>query len=322
MVAEKAAWRPLRAPITYYGGKGRIAHRIVDLLPPHDVYLEPFCGSAAVFFRKPPCALETLNDVADGVVTFYRVLRDPEQFAQFQMLCALTPHSRVEFEHCRQTWFKETEPARMAWAWFVMARQSFGGHVTGAGHAVVAGWKQTATTGAGTIWSRRTESRNGSTWGYRTNNSMGSAGRRVLSAIEGLAAVHARLQGVQIEHLDWRVALERYATPAALCYLDPPYVPDTRVGGARYEHEMSLDDHHELTERLLSCPSMVVLSGYWHAAVHDPLEAAGWERIDLEVPLSVARDREGARRTESLWSNPAAIAARRQPSLFGQEDRP
>lgn len=315
-----AAWRPLRSPVNYYGGKSKIAQRLVDMFPRHEVYAEIFCGSAAVFFRKPPCALETLNDRADGVVTLYRVLRDPEQFAAFRHLVELTPHSRVEFEHCRQTWHQETDPVRRAWAWFVMARQAFGGHVTGEGESIKAGWKQTTQAAkVGTIWGKRQNSRAGSTWGYRANNSVGSAGRRILSAIEGLEAVHERLQGVQIEHLDWRVAMDRYGTLGALLYLDPPYVLETRAGGARYEHEMSLDDHHELTERLIASPSMCVLSGYRHEAIHGPLEAAGWERVDMDVALSVAIERKGARRTESVWSNPAAIAARRQPRLFGEE---
>ncbi len=254
------------------------------------------------------------------MVGFYRVLRDPEQFAAFRELVELTPHSRVEFAHCRQTWAQETDPVRRAWAWFVMARQAFGGHLTGEGESVRAGWKQTTGTGAGTIWGKRTTSRAGSTWGYRVGNSCGSAGRRILSALEGLEAVHVRLQGVQIEHLDWRVALERYGTADALLYLDPPYVPETRAGGERYEHEMSTADHGELTERLLTCPSMCVLSGYAHTAVHGPLEDAGWERRDLDVPLSVSPARRGVRRLESVWSNPAAVAARRQPSLFGGQD--
>ena len=65
---------------------------------------------------------------------------------------------------------------------------------------------------------------------------------------------------------------------------------------------------------------MVVLSGYRHAAVHRPLEEAGWERIDIDVPISAARYREGLRRVESLWRNPAAVraweSARVQPRLF------
>jgi len=83
---------------------------------------------------------------------------------------------------------------------------------------------------------------------------------------------------------------------------------------------MTTEEHHALTAALLASPAMVALSGYRAAAIHRPLEEAGWERTDMDVPISAARHREGLRRVESLWRNPAAVAAweraRVQPSLF------
>ena len=46
----------LRVPLTYWGGKQILAGRIVPLLAEHTGYVEPFCGGAAVFWRKPPRA--------------------------------------------------------------------------------------------------------------------------------------------------------------------------------------------------------------------------------------------------------------------------
>lgn len=50
---------PNRAPFTYYGGKAGMAALIVSHMPAHRVYIEPFFGSGAVLFAKPPASVAT-----------------------------------------------------------------------------------------------------------------------------------------------------------------------------------------------------------------------------------------------------------------------
>ena len=81
--------------LKYAGAKWRIADWIGGFLPPHEIYLEPFFGSGAVFFRKAPARLETINDIDENVVNLFRVLREqPEQLAA---LIELTPWARDEY---------------------------------------------------------------------------------------------------------------------------------------------------------------------------------------------------------------------------------
>jgi DNA adenine methylase len=320
-----AAATPLRSPVTWFGGKGHLARRIVALLPRHECYVEPCVGAGAVFWWKPGAPLETLNDLAGDVVHFYRVLRDPAAFERFSRLAALTLYAREEFEDCRRACHDDEDPVARAWAWFVSVRQAFGS-ATGAaaGEATRTGWRY--SVGAG--MSMGTAGGAGS-WGYSATNANGtrvsSAVRKYLGAVERLPEIHQRLQGVQIECGDWRRVLAAYGHADALAYIDPPYVRETRRGDKRYAHEFTLADHHELTAALLASPAMVALSGYRHDAVHRPLEEAGWERTDIDMPISVARHREGLRRIESIWRNPAAVEAwkraRAQPSLFEGLDR-
>lgn len=77
-------WQPLSAvevEKTIWGspaGKKQLAGRLVKLIPPHKVYVEPFAGSAAVFFEKPRSDVEVLGDA------------DPEIASAFKALSTLT----------------------------------------------------------------------------------------------------------------------------------------------------------------------------------------------------------------------------------------
>ena len=71
---------PTAAPLekTIWGspaGKKRLAARLVKLIPPHKVYVEPFAGSAAVFFEKEPAAAEVLSDGDPEISSAFRAIK-------------------------------------------------------------------------------------------------------------------------------------------------------------------------------------------------------------------------------------------------------
>jgi D12 class N6 adenine-specific DNA methyltransferase len=50
-------------------------------MPKHICYVEPFCGAAWVFFKKPESKSEVLNDLDNNIINVYRVIqRHPEEF--------------------------------------------------------------------------------------------------------------------------------------------------------------------------------------------------------------------------------------------------
>jgi len=59
----------------YSAGKSLIAKRLVKLFPSHDTYVEPFCGSAALFFAKAESPVEVLNDTDDDVMFAYKAMQ-------------------------------------------------------------------------------------------------------------------------------------------------------------------------------------------------------------------------------------------------------
>src|SRR5689334_19469501 len=80
--------------ITYrqYGGKSSIVKWIVNNLPEHRTYLEPFCGSCAVLFSKPKSFIEIINDKDNRIINMFSLIRsEPEKLAA---LLWATPYSK------------------------------------------------------------------------------------------------------------------------------------------------------------------------------------------------------------------------------------
>lgn len=95
----------MRALVSYYGGKQRIASRIAPLLPRHTVYVEPFAGGAAVMFAKPTPPFtdsqhyrECINDVSGHLINLYRVMRDKSTAETLIHRLAFTPYARDDYE--------------------------------------------------------------------------------------------------------------------------------------------------------------------------------------------------------------------------------
>ena len=264
----------MRPPFAYYGGKQGAASLIVGLFPPHRVYIEPFFGSGAVFFAKPPARHETINDLDGDVVTFFRVLRSRRE--ELEEVCALTPYARAEFDAAAVDTHDDVERDRRFW---VRVNQSFA-----------------KTGGSATGWSV-------------TTGPTQSGPASVLSRQGRFRAVAERLMGVSIENCDAAELIDRMATSDTVIYADPPYLAETRRGRTRgraedYGVDMGTESAHQrLASALLETPATVFLSGY-NSPLYDELYAS-WPR--LEVPVRVhssnpVTQRRGDR-LEVIWSN-------------------
>jgi DNA adenine methylase len=129
--------------LSYYGGKQRLATRIVKLIEsmPHTVYTEPFCGGSAVLFnRDKPIVTnnnsyrEAINDKNDLISNFYRVAK--LNAIELESLIDATLYSQSDYrkaiEICKGG---AGAPIELAWAVFVNCNMSFvnkmdGGYAT------------------------------------------------------------------------------------------------------------------------------------------------------------------------------------------------
>lgn len=260
----------LRSPIPFYGGKLTLGPAIAALLPPHCHYVEPYCGALSVLLAKPPSDHETVNDLDSGIVTFWRMLR--ERPADLERVCALTPHSRAEYDRAQPLDADaELELARQVYVKLTQGRS---------GLLRRSGWRH-----------------------YVDPAGSGASMPRYLTGyVERLAPAAERLQRVSLECRPALEIIEKYgAEPDVLLYVDPPYVGSTRANDNAYRCEMRSDaEHRELAEALHAARAAVVLSGY-PSELYDRELYAGWDRHTLAA--STGQGGVWANRTEVLWSN-------------------
>jgi DNA adenine methylase len=274
----------MRPPFAYYGGKTSLADRIVDLLPQHTHYVEPFAGSLAVLLAKPRSKMETVNDLDQDLMNFWRVLRDqPDELARRM---ALTPHSRAEQEAAYDLSAPDDiERARRVW---VLLSQGRGSTLR------KTGWRF-----------------------YRDPAGSSCSVPDYLTAyVDRVPPAAARIHGVSLECRDALEVVHEYGKhPNVLLYCDPPYLATSR-NSTNYRHEMASEQQHkDLAGALHDVQATVVLSGY-HSPLYDFLYA-GWARVELSAWTGNGIRGEASKadgdRVEVLWSNRALG----EPDLFG-----
>lgn len=268
--------------LKYPGAKWRIAPWIISHMPPHNGYLEPWFGSGAVFFNKPPSGAETINDLDGNVVRFFRVCREhPDELAD---ALALTPWSREELQLCDYE-DGQLDDVEFARRFAVRCWMTFGSRQMGKR------WRH--TIGA-----------------YKGGGPDNSGVWRKLPRT--IAEAAERLRDAQIECRPALDLLRSYDGPDLLIYADPPYVRGTRtLHGDQYACEMTDADHVAMLQAMTASHSMILLSGYDCELYRDML--TGWQMEQVHATAEA-----GKARTECLWINPAAQdRLDRQLSLLG-----
>lgn len=241
-----------KSPINWFGGKYYMANDIIKLFPKHKVYVEVFGGAGHILFKKEPSVIEVYNDIDSGLYLFFKILRDENKANLLKQKLDLTPYSREEFYHCRDTWRDEQDDIKKVRKWYVTAMQSF--------------------------------STNFSTWSHSKSKSrrgMSQAVSQWLGKIEdNLPKAVERLKVVQIENMDYKDLLKKYDGEDTLFYLDPPYIHKTRKMTYQYAHEMEDEQHEEMIDILLHIKGKAILSGYDNE-IYNKLLNNGWKRVFL-----------------------------------------
>lgn len=255
---------PYKSVLKYPGSKWRIANWIIEHMPPHHSYVEPFFGSGAVFFTKEPSKIETINDLDNDVVNLFRLIRnDPEPLIK---AINLTPYSRAEYEsaYISNESDNDIEKARK---FLIRCWQGYGYRT----NDPQVGWKNDVQGREAAYcvrnWNRLPE------W---------------------IAQIVDRLKEVQIENRPADEIIKRFNYENVFIYADPPYLLSTRTS-KQYKHELASSQQHiELLETLINHKGSVILSGYESDLYNETLK--GWDKYSVN-----AHAEKGLKRTECIW---------------------
>jgi DNA adenine methylase len=194
----------------HVGGKARQATWIASYIDqiPHKAYIEPCCGSAAVFFAKKPSKIEILNDKEQRYPLLFRAIRN--NLDKVIDYCSRIEYSKTAFDesyyHLRGNPDNLPEWQLGCWALF-QGSASFSGYADGHSFA----WRLKGQTPA-IAWQ---------------------------SKLSKLGPYCARLQTATMTIYDCIKFIKKFDKPGVLFYVDPPYF------GAEFRYKVAKGFSHE-----------------------------------------------------------------------------
>lgn len=250
--------------LKYPGSKWSLADNIIEMIPEHHTYLEPYFGSGAILFSKQPSDIELINDMDNEVCNLFDCIKtDSEQLARLVMT---TPFSRNEYD--KTFLAAEMDPFKRAAQFLIKCWQGHGFRTNG----YKVGWKNDVQ------------------------------GREKMYALwnwyrlpDWIIDIAERLRMVQIENRPALEVINRFNYKNVFMYLDPPYLLGTRTS-KQYKYEMTDEDHEVLLKTIINSKAKIMISGYESDMYNNYLE--GWQKINFNAIAEY-----GSKRVETIWMN-------------------
>jgi DNA adenine methylase len=219
-----------RSPLIWFGGKSKVANEIINRMPDHKVYVEPFGGAAHVIAQKPEAKTDVYNDIDGDLVNFLLVARaDTEKFI---VAAESLPYSRQLYERWKREGLEGLNDFDRAIRFFYLNRSGISGGNN----------PDKARTG----------------WRHSTTASQNPA-KGYSNACQLIKMFSKRIQNVMIEHDDFKKIIEKYDSPDTLFYIDPPYIGREKY----YAGGFTDQDHRELAFLLNRIQGKAIVSYYY-----------------------------------------------------------
>lgn len=258
----------LKTPISYYGGKQKLATKILELIPEHVLYCEAFTGGGAVFFAKKQSEIEVLNDTNRELINFYQVLQN--DFDKLERKLRTTLHSRDLHRNASVIYNYPSlfDNVTRAWAVWVLSSQSFSAQLD-------------------------------SSFGF--DKSKQHTTKKIINSRERITDVYSRrLENVQVECADALYVIKSRDSANSFFYLDPPYFNSDCGHYDGYSEQ----DFEALLKLISGIEGKFLLSSYPSELLKKYSKQFGWHTWSLETGVSV-NNKKGyqKRKVEVLTAN-------------------
>ena len=204
--------KAINSPFRYAGGKFYARKLILECIPNHNCYIEPFVGGGSIFFAKNKVQKNILNDIDPDLINTYLMIRDkPNDLVEF-----LKDEQALKERHAwYKNEFKPSNDLERAGRWYYLNRTSYSGIMN----------PKNCYWGYGDKYSMRPEN-----WG-----------RNILRT-------SLKLQDVQFFNIDFEKIIDQ-APDNAFLFIDPPYFNADQ--DKFYTYSFCHDDHLRLQQCLL-----------------------------------------------------------------------
>mgnify|MGYP002412184968 CR=1 FL=1 len=214
-------------------------------MPAHKVCIEPFGGAAHVISQKARTNHEVYNDI-DGIVVNF-IMQSIENTEELINRCSALPYSRELYEKWKSEELPR-DPLEKAVRFFYLNRSAIS--------------KGNAEEVPKTGWRHSTTSSQNPAMGY-------------VNACEKMRLFAKRMQGVMIERMDFRTLIEKYDSPEALFYVDPPYINREKFYLLTEQDKQDpLKLHKDLAKILNNVKGKVIISYYPDTLINELYK--GW----------------------------------------------
>lgn len=183
-----------KSPIKWLGGKSLLADKIIDIIPKHETYIEPFFDAGQVFFKKPKSRINVINDIHSELINFFMICKEQPQELIDSFNYILT--SRDYYNILREQNVTKLNEIQRAHRFYYMIRAGFGGKF-------------------GDVFGTGTKRLNGFQWN---------------TVKPHIDVAHKRLVDTTIENLDYKKIFEIYDYEDAFFFIDPPYLGTSQEG--------------------------------------------------------------------------------------------